>query len=72
MLIIRQPNTYMTSSRKNGFVNILVLYDVYMTNEANSLDKTFNGNWKSLASWTYDQQAKIHNLMQSEKGYIRQ
>ncbi len=30
-------------------------YDVYMTKEVNSLDKTFNGYWKSLASRMYAQ-----------------
>jgi hypothetical protein len=38
-MITRQPNTYVTSSRKVGFVNTLVLYNVYMTKEVNSLDK---------------------------------
>jgi hypothetical protein len=58
MLIVRQPNTYVTSSRKVGFVDILVLYDVYMTREMNSLDRTFNGYWKSLALRMYAQPAK--------------
>jgi hypothetical protein len=71
-MIIRQQNTYVTSSRKVGFVNTLTLYDAYMTREVNSLDRTFNGYWKSLALRTYAQQAKIHNLMQSMKGCIRQ
>jgi hypothetical protein len=57
---------------KSGFVNTLVLYDVYMTREAKSLDRTFNGYWKSLALRMYAQPAKIHNLMQSVKGCIRQ
>jgi hypothetical protein len=35
----------MTSSRKVGFVDTLVLYDAYMTREVNSLDRTFNGYW---------------------------
>ncbi len=72
VLIIRQPNIYMTSSLKVCFIDILVLYDVYMTREVNSLDKTFNGYWKSLASRMYAQQAKIHNLMQSVKECTRQ
>ena len=58
MLITRQPNTYVTSSLKVGFVDTLVLYDVYMTKEVNSLDRTFNGYWKSLASRMYAQPAK--------------
>jgi hypothetical protein len=33
MLIIRQPNTYVTSSHKVGFVDILALHNVYMTRE---------------------------------------
>jgi hypothetical protein len=56
-----------------GFVDTLVLYNVYMTTrEVNSLDRTFDGYWKSLASRMYAQPAKIHNLMQSLKGCIRQ
>jgi hypothetical protein len=43
MLIIRQPKPNVTSSHKVGFVNTLILYDVYMTREVSSLDKTFNG-----------------------------
>jgi hypothetical protein len=58
MLIIGQPNTYMTSSRKVGFVNTLVLYDVCMTREGNSSDRTFNGYWKSLQFRMYAQPAK--------------
>jgi hypothetical protein len=61
----------MTSSLKVGYVNILVPYDVYMTREVNSLDKIFNGYWKSLASRMFAQPAKIANLMQSVKGCIR-
>ncbi len=72
MLIIRQPNTYMTSSCKVGFVDTPALYNVYMTREASSLDRTFNGYWKSLALRMYAQPAKIHNLMQSVKECIRQ
>jgi hypothetical protein len=72
MLIIRQPNTYVTSSHKVGFVNTLILYDVYMTREVDSSDRTFNGYWKSLASRMYAQPAKIRNLMQSVKRCIRQ
>jgi hypothetical protein len=59
-------------NKKVGFVDILVLYDVYMTREVNSSDRTFNGYWKSLALRTYAQPAKIHNLLQSVKGCIRQ
>jgi hypothetical protein len=62
VLIIRQPNTYVTSSHKVGFVDTLALYDVYMTRVVNSLDRIFNGYWKSLASRMYAQPAKIHNL----------
>ncbi len=40
--MIRQPNTYMTSSQKGGFVDTLALYDFYMTRKENSLDRTFN------------------------------
>ena len=40
----------MTSSLKVGFVDTLVLYNVYMTKEVNSLDRTFNRYWESLAS----------------------
>ena len=40
----------MTSSHKVGFVDILVLYDVYMIKEVNSLDRIFESYWKSLAS----------------------
>jgi hypothetical protein len=72
MLIIRQPNTYMTSLQKIGFVDTLALYDVYMTREVNSSDRTFNGYWKSLASRMYVQPAKIYYLMQSVKECIRQ
>jgi hypothetical protein len=50
-----------------SFVNILILYDVYMTKEVNSLDRTFNGCWKSLVLRIYAQPAKIRNLMQSVK-----
>jgi hypothetical protein len=43
MLIKIQPNTYVTSSLKVGFVDILILYDVYyMTRAMNSSEKTFN------------------------------
>ncbi len=31
-------------------MDTLVLYNVYMTKEVNSLDRIFNGYWKSLAS----------------------
>ncbi len=62
---------YVTSSLKAGFVDTLVLYDVYMTKEVNSLDKTFNGYWKSLASKMYAQPANIHNLMQFVKECMR-
>jgi hypothetical protein len=48
----------MTSSCKVGFVDILVLYDVYMIREVNSSDRTFNGYRKSLASRMYTQPAK--------------
>ncbi len=48
-MIIRQPHTYVTSSRKVGFVDTLALYNVYMTREVNSSDRTFNSYWKSLA-----------------------
>jgi hypothetical protein len=58
MLIIGQPNTYVTSSHKVGFVDTLALYNVYMTSEVNSSDKTFNGYWKSLASRMYAQPTK--------------
>jgi hypothetical protein len=72
MLIIRQPNTYAKNSHKVGFVDILVLYNVYMTKEVNSLDRTLNGYWKSLSSRMYAQPAKIHNPILSVKGCIRQ
>jgi hypothetical protein len=72
MLITRQPNTYVTISRRVGFVNTLVLYNVYITREVNYTDRIFNGYWKSLALRMYAQPAKIHNLMQSVKGSIRQ
>ncbi len=39
----KTANKYVTSSRKFGFVNTLILYNVYMTREVNSLDRTFNG-----------------------------
>jgi hypothetical protein len=65
MLIIRQLNTYVTSLHKDGFIDILILYDVYMTREVNSSDRIFNGYWKSLASRMYAQPAKIRNLMLS-------
>ncbi len=58
MLITRQPDTYVTSSHKVGFANTLALYDVYMTMEVKSLDRTFKGYWKSLASRMYAQPAK--------------
>jgi hypothetical protein len=58
VLISRQLNTYVTSSLKIGFVDILVLYNVYMTREVNSSDKTFNSYWKSLALKMYSQPAK--------------
>jgi hypothetical protein len=54
---------HVTSSHKVGFVDTLVLYDVYMTKEVKSLDKIFNGYWKSLASRMYARLAKIYNLM---------
>ncbi len=57
-LITRQPNTYVTSSHKVGFVDILVLSNVYMTKEVNSSDRIFNGYWKSLASRMYARPAK--------------
>ncbi len=60
VMIIRQLNTYVTSSLKIGFVDTLVLYDAYMTREVNSLDKTFNGSWKCLGLKMYAQPAKIH------------
>jgi hypothetical protein len=63
----KQPNTFVTSSHKVGFVDTLILYDVYMTKEVNSLDRIFNGYWKSLASRMYARPAKIRNLMQSVK-----
>jgi hypothetical protein len=72
MLIIRQPNTYVTSSHKVGFVDTLALNNVYMAREVNSLDRSFNGYWKSLASRMYAQPVEINNLMQSVKGCIRQ
>jgi hypothetical protein len=68
----KTAKTYVTSSHKVGFVDILALYKVYMTREVNSSDRTFNGFWKSLASKMYAQPAKIHNLMLSVKGCIRQ
>jgi hypothetical protein len=40
--------------------------------EVNSSDRTFNSYWQSLALRTYAQPAKIHNLMQSMKGCIRE
>ena len=43
---------------KVGFVDILVLYDVYMTKEVNSSDRIFNGYWKFLASRMYARPAK--------------
>jgi hypothetical protein len=58
----------MTSSCKVGFVDILILYDVYMIRELNALNRTLNGYWKSLASRMYAQPEKIRNLMQSMKG----
>jgi hypothetical protein len=48
----------MTSSHKVGFVDTLVLYNVYMTKEVSSSDKTCNGYSKSLASRMYAQPAK--------------
>jgi hypothetical protein len=72
MLIIKRPNTYMTSSQEVGFADTLALYNVYMTREVNSSDRTFNGYWKSLASRMYAQPAKIHNPIQSVKGCTRQ
>jgi hypothetical protein len=39
----KTANTYVTSSRKFGSVNTLILFDVFMTREVNSSDKTFNG-----------------------------
>jgi hypothetical protein len=47
-----------TSSLKVGYVDILTLYDDYMTREVNSLDKIFNGYWKSLASRMFAQPAR--------------
>jgi hypothetical protein len=70
MLITRQPHIFMTSSLKVGFVDILDMYDVYMTREVNSLDKIFNGYWIYLASRMFAQPAKIQKLMQYVKGYI--
>jgi hypothetical protein len=58
MLIIRQPNTYVTTSHKVGFVDTLTLYNAYMTRAVNSSDRTFNGYWKSLVSRMYSQPAK--------------
>ncbi len=55
-MIIRQPNTYVTSSHEVGFVDTLALYNAYMTREGNSSDRTFNGYWKSLALRTYSAQ----------------
>jgi hypothetical protein len=60
-IITRQPNTYVTSSHKLGFVDTLVLYNIYMTKKVNSLDKNFNSYWKSLATRMYAQPAKNHN-----------
>jgi hypothetical protein len=60
---MRQPNTYVTSPLKVGFVDIPILYDTYMNKEVNSSNRTFNGYWKSLALMMYAQQAKINNLM---------
>ncbi len=48
----------MTSSRTVGYADSLVLYNVYMTREVNSFDRTFNGCWISLALWMYAQPAK--------------
>jgi hypothetical protein len=67
----KQPNIYLISLLKVGCVDILILYNVYMTRELNSLDITFNGYWKSSASRMLAQPAKIPNLMQSVKGCIR-
>jgi hypothetical protein len=53
MMITRQTNICVTSSLKVALVHILALYNNYMTKEVNSLDKTFNGYWKSLASRMY-------------------
>jgi hypothetical protein len=39
---MRQPNIYVASLHKVGFVDTHALYDVYMTREANSSDRTFN------------------------------
>ncbi len=58
--------------RQSVLVDTIVLYNVYITKEANSFNRTFNGYWKSLALRMYAQPAKIHNLMQSVKGCIRQ
>jgi hypothetical protein len=63
----KTANTYVTRSHKVGFVDILILYDVFMSWEVNSLDRIFNGYWKSLASRMYAQPAKIHNLMLCER-----
>jgi hypothetical protein len=49
-MIRRQLNIFMASSLKVGYVDILILYNVYMTREVSLLNKTFNGYSKSLAS----------------------
>jgi hypothetical protein len=36
------------------------------------VERNFNGYWKSLASRMYARPAKIHNLMLSLKGCIKQ
>jgi hypothetical protein len=41
MLILRQLNTYVTSSRKVGFVDTLTLYNVYMTREVILIGQNF-------------------------------
>ncbi len=60
------------SSHSFGRLYTLALYDVYMTREVISLDRIFNGYWKSLATRMYAQPAKIRNLMLSVKRCIRQ
>jgi hypothetical protein len=42
-----------------------------MTKEVNSLDRTFNGYWKSLASRMYAQPAEICNLNQTVTNVLR-
>ncbi len=41
MLITRQPNTYVTSSHKVGFVDTLALYNVYMLKGGESIGQNF-------------------------------